>query len=275
MTDRIAELERKLSELSAELAAVKAQTEPFKVGDWVEAIADSELNGLYFKAGAQGQVLGQSNIIGVYRVKFSSGSYKGDDIWFARESNLRRAVNQPEPAAPKFSVGDWVEVTKTALMFGIHEGDQGKILKDDNSDIPYLISFTNGKENWAKPEHLKRIDAPDPKPALKYKAGDYVLIPFKVVEVDPDDSAGYVYELAPISGKLMDEDTIWTTRETLEPPRPAVGQRVVAFEGDIARVGTLDEFDRKDKDFPYLVKYSEEDDGYNYNWYDIAFTLPD
>jgi len=171
-----------------------------------------------------------------------------------------------------FGVGSWVELTEDFSPWA-KEGAQG-IVAWPSTGTGSWVDFKYGEYeapgHWSCPNYkLRQID--EPKPAapepLKYKVGDYVLMPMRVDTIDPSDIDGRPYRLTNLYGT----SAMWTTRATLEPSRPQVGQRVVADDGGKIVIGKLSKIDADDNDVPYLVQVDGEYD----RWFSTAYTLPD
>jgi len=177
------------------------------------------------------------------------------------------AALKAEKAA--YKVGDWVEAIEDGELSGRYykAGAKGQIQRPSTSTgvwVKFTIGEYKGDGVWTAPlNNLKLIDTPAPaKPdPLKYKIGDYVLVPMKVTDIDDDEEP---YGLTTINGKFH----FWIDRATLEPARPKVGQRVVAFKlssESEAVVGKLSDDDHND--MPFMLETS--------HWYYTAYTLPD
>jgi len=168
---------------------------------------------------------------------------------------------QAMKAQDRPTVGDWVEmIDPDGLDVHFDVGEKVKIERDDNSAIPYYA-----KGQWFMARRVQKTTAPV-KPALKYKAGDIVLVPMVIDEVDTTDV--YTYLAHPL-GDGNDDEQNWYTRAALEPERPSVGDRVVAFDRKgQAYVGALTRLDEGDSE-----SYKVKGDGF-YLWFPIAYKLP-
>ncbi|MFA6204322.1 MAG: hypothetical protein WC710_14185 [Gallionella sp.] len=164
----------------------------------------------------------------------------------------------PEPA-PKFSVGQQVRVTSKSgvIRHFLDLGAVGKITEYDAEDNTYCIE-SGRYHQWLSSSQFEAYTAPEPAmPSLRYKVGDYVLVPCKVVSAD---TSTLPYEIAPIGEPNTKK---WMPRAALEPAAPKVGDRCLFWDNDISDAC---EGELAEDDGPYdQPRYRRDNDDYHYN----------
>lgn len=237
--------------------------ERFAVGDWVRVVERKI-------AGHDNGTIGLVTKVTIFEggsghnICYVKADGKVEQHWF---NELERA-EAPAPAIP----AGWTDAKTPPLS----ERDIDVMLKDGATGrgyhfVEWYIYTTPAND----PHHKRNVtdtvlawrEVMEEKPAepapLKYKAGDWVLVPVCVRKGHDDPADNYPYFVNTIAGN---DDTAFLSRAALEPAQPQVGQRVVCFDSDgTATVGKLASIDHRDE-WPYLVEG---------DWFDNAFTLPD
>ncbi len=149
-------------------------------------------------------------------------------------AEMRAAEPAPATVKPQYEVGQQVRVISKigTMRHYLAVGAIGKIVRYDPRDNTYMIE--SGKyHQWLGPAQFEvyQEDVKPAAPALKYKVGDYALVPCKVVYVNPASTLGLSYRVAPIGNP---NDRTLFARAALEPEAPKVGDTCLFWDDDIS-----------------------------------------